>query len=133
MCLPRTNNYCESWQNSFTKMISNHPIIYNLVYALILEQNRVEAKIVQLRTGIVYRRRPEDIVEDDRLQHLISNYDSDKKLIFFNFLLEYVHSKLFSNIDIFECAVDLLFIFGAKINKGVDDSHFHSVITSKQS
>ncbi|CAF1077338.1 unnamed protein product [Brachionus calyciflorus] len=25
--------------------------------------------------------------------------------------------------------IDLLFIFGAKINKGVDDSHFHSVKT----
>ncbi|CAF1144401.1 unnamed protein product [Brachionus calyciflorus] len=47
-------------------------------------------------------------------------------------LLEYVQPKLFSNIDIIEYAVDLPFYFGAEINEGNDDSHFHLGITSKQ-
>jgi len=47
MCLPRTNNYCESWHHSFSKMVNNHPVIYQLIYAIINEEKRIQAKIIK--------------------------------------------------------------------------------------
>ncbi|CAF1071810.1 unnamed protein product [Brachionus calyciflorus] len=40
--LPKTNNYCESWHNSFTGILNTHPLIYELIDKLRNEQNRTE-------------------------------------------------------------------------------------------
>ncbi|CAF1007265.1 unnamed protein product [Brachionus calyciflorus] len=61
-------------------MLTNHPSIYTLIYALINEQIMIEAKMVKLKTGVVYRRKPKYILEDERLRNLLSGYEKEKKI-----------------------------------------------------
>ena len=59
-------------------MVNNHPVIYQLIYAIINEENRILAKIIKLKTGITYHKKPKYIIEDERLKNFTSNYDSKK-------------------------------------------------------
>ncbi|CAF1104689.1 unnamed protein product, partial [Brachionus calyciflorus] len=63
-------------------MLTSHPFVYTLIYTLINEQNTVESKLVKLRTGVPFRRKPKYILEDQRIQELIASYDKEKNLIF---------------------------------------------------
>ncbi|RNA12651.1 hypothetical protein BpHYR1_000781 [Brachionus plicatilis] len=51
--MPRTNNCCESWYNSFTGILNNHPLIYELIDALRQEQNKIESMILKIKTDVV--------------------------------------------------------------------------------
>lgn len=52
MCLPSTNDFCESWRISFYKMLNNHPLKYNLIDELNNEQNRVDNNTIQLKSAM---------------------------------------------------------------------------------
>ncbi|CAF1128917.1 unnamed protein product [Brachionus calyciflorus] len=45
-CLPRTNNFVESWHNAFSSMLDKHPLVYSLIDYFLKEQKRVEHQLV---------------------------------------------------------------------------------------
>ncbi|CAF1057830.1 unnamed protein product [Brachionus calyciflorus] len=94
----------------------NISIPLSIYHELLLANNEGHRKpaLIQIQNYLKYRRQKHGEVNSiDRL-------------------LEYVQPKLFSNIEIVKYAIDLPFYFGAEINEGYDDSHFHLGITSKQ-
>ena len=68
-CLPRTNNYVETWHNAFSNILNKHPLIYSLVDSFINEQKKVE----RLKTGFIHKRRPKYMLLDDRIKKILSN------------------------------------------------------------
>ena len=82
-CLPRTNNFTEAWHNCFSAMLLSHPGFYSLVDALRKEQKLTEDKLVKLRTGIVYKRKPNYVLLDERLKNVLSTYDKSNFIEFY--------------------------------------------------
>ncbi|RNA22243.1 hypothetical protein BpHYR1_020437 [Brachionus plicatilis] len=74
--MPRTNNCCESWHNSFTGILNNHPLIYELIDALRHEQNKIESMILKIKTGVVKTKAK----KEESASNLMKFYDPNKKL-----------------------------------------------------
>ena len=73
-------------------MLLSHPGFYSLVDALRKEQKITEDKLVKLRTGIVYKRKPKYALLDERLKNVLSTYDKSKFIEFYQniqLILEY--------------------------------------------
>ncbi|CAF0961381.1 unnamed protein product, partial [Brachionus calyciflorus] len=47
--LPRTNNFCEAWHNSFTGMLNKHPYVYELINDLGMNKARLRKKLFKLK------------------------------------------------------------------------------------
>ncbi|CAF1062473.1 unnamed protein product [Brachionus calyciflorus] len=77
-CIPKTNNFVEAWLKAFSSLLNKHPLVYSLVHSFINEQRRVEADILKLITGIVYKLKPRSMYLDTRLKNILQNYKSDK-------------------------------------------------------
>ncbi|CAF0799222.1 unnamed protein product [Brachionus calyciflorus] len=91
-CLPRTNNFVESWHNAFSSMLNKHPLVYSLIDSFIKEQNKVESDLVKLKTGLVYKRKSKYVMLDERIKSVISGDDKDKIEDFlknFSFIINY--------------------------------------------
>ncbi|CAF1105460.1 unnamed protein product, partial [Brachionus calyciflorus] len=76
-CLPRTNNFVEAWHNAFSGMLCKHPSVYPLVDKFRYEQKKSEDLVVQLSTGVKYKRKPNYIVLDERIKEVVSRYSLD--------------------------------------------------------
>ncbi|CAF1089264.1 unnamed protein product [Brachionus calyciflorus] len=72
--LPRTNNFVESWHKAFSSMLNSHPLVYSLIDAFKKEQKKTEDLIIQLQTGIQYKRQPAYFILDKRIQELMKEY-----------------------------------------------------------
>ena len=64
-------------------MLKNHPSIYALVDAFRKEQKKTENTLIKLKTGIVYKRKPEYVILDERLKIILSTYDKKHFETFF--------------------------------------------------
>ena len=64
-------------------MLLSHPGFYSLVDALRKEQKLTEDKLVKLRTGIVYKRKPNYVLLDERLKNVLSTYDKSNFIEFY--------------------------------------------------
>ncbi len=73
--LPRTNNFVEAWHNAFGATLKKHPLVYELVDAFRKENKKMENTLVKLKTGIEYKRKPEYIVLDERIQNVVRMYN----------------------------------------------------------
>ena len=93
-CLPRTNNFTESWHNAFSGMLRKHPSIYALIDAFRSEQKRTEDNIVKLTTGCVHKRRDKFVELDECMKNVMEDYsrttynDTFDKM---TLLLQYTH------------------------------------------
>ena len=91
-CLSRTNNFTEAWHNCFSAILASHPGFYSLVDSLRSEQKLTEDKLIRLKTGIIYKRKPKYILLDERLQNTIKTYVKEKFYDFYEnlqLILEY--------------------------------------------
>ena len=73
-CLPRTNNFCETWHNAFSSMLRSHPSVYSLVDAFRGEQKKTEDQLVALKTGVVGQRKVKYIMLDERIAEIMKDY-----------------------------------------------------------
>ncbi|RNA00398.1 hypothetical protein BpHYR1_032551, partial [Brachionus plicatilis] len=55
-----------AWHNAFSGMLCKHPSVYPLVDKFRYEQKKSEDLVVQLSTGVKYKRKPNYIVLDER-------------------------------------------------------------------
>ncbi|RNA40053.1 hypothetical protein BpHYR1_029024 [Brachionus plicatilis] len=53
--LPKTNNACESWHNSLSGLLNVHPLINELIDALIKEQNKMETNWLKFNSGLIVK------------------------------------------------------------------------------
>ena len=74
--LNRTNNYCESFNKTFSTVVGHaHPTIYNFLSAIQLEQASTEGKITSYRQGVQPPKRKRVYLEKDaKLKHIVSTY-----------------------------------------------------------
>ena len=93
-CLPRTNNFVEAWHNAFSRMLSKHPLVYSLIDTFRLEQKKNEEIIIQLKTGIVYKRPPKYIVLDNRIQEIMKEYSLENFNSFYESLIKLLENNL---------------------------------------
>ena len=72
----RTNNYCESFNKTFSTVVGHaHPTIYNFLSAVHLEQASTEGKIYSYRHGVQPSKRKWIYLEKDaKFQHIVSTY-----------------------------------------------------------
>lgn len=59
-------------------MLKSHPLIYSLIDEFRKEQKKTEDSLIKLKTGIEYKRKPEYILLDERLQNIIKEYKKSK-------------------------------------------------------
>ncbi|CAF1041535.1 unnamed protein product [Brachionus calyciflorus] len=76
-CIPRTNNFVEAWHSEFSSMLVNHPSVYQLIDRFREEQKKSQDLLVQLETGIAFKRKPAYILLDERIKEIISSYSID--------------------------------------------------------
>ncbi len=72
--MPRTSNNVEGWHNGFSVIVSNHPHLLKLIDAMKAEQSNTENKLVQIRTGLVQKRRPKYVILEERIVIVIGDY-----------------------------------------------------------
>ncbi|RNA19502.1 hypothetical protein BpHYR1_017342 [Brachionus plicatilis] len=107
-CLPRTNNYVEAWHNVFSNLLNKHPSIYHLVDKFREEQKRL---LVQLRSGVKYKRKPnyivlDELTESDPNEKEFTEKESKKPLV----VLENENDNTFeseSNSSTTECSIQV--------------------------
>ncbi|RNA23254.1 hypothetical protein BpHYR1_027835 [Brachionus plicatilis] len=63
----------EAWHNAFSGMLCKHPSVYPLVDKFRYEQKKSEDLVVQLSTGVKYKRKPNYIVLDERIKEVKKN------------------------------------------------------------
>lgn len=73
-CIPRTNNFVEAWHCAFSSMLVNHPSVYRLVDKFRDEQKKSQDLLVQLETGVKFKRKPAYILLDERIKEIVSSY-----------------------------------------------------------
>jgi len=76
--ISRTNNFTEAWHNSFSTMLSNHPLVYSLVDSFRKEQKLAEDNLIRLNAGIQYKRKPAYVLLDEQLIFAVNNYSKVK-------------------------------------------------------
>ena len=71
--LNRTNNYCESFYNTFSSVVGHaHPTIYNFLSAVHLKQASTEGKMHSYRRGVQPPKRKRRYLEKDtRLKYIV--------------------------------------------------------------
>ena len=83
---PRTSNAIEAFHNAMNKSVTNtHPSIWKLLDALKIEESLGALKMAQYRAKgrealLPKRKTYQD--NDDRIKHLVANYDQTKKMQF---------------------------------------------------
>ena len=75
--IPRTNNYCESWHNSFSSLLNSHPLIYELIDTIRTEQNKTETMLLKLNTFVV-RKSVKNV--DETIIQILKCYNPDNKI-----------------------------------------------------
>ncbi|CAF0822724.1 unnamed protein product [Brachionus calyciflorus] len=82
--IPRTTNYVESWHNAFGNMLKKHPNFYSLIDSLRRETQKAENNLLKAQTGTVSTRKNEDLVLDEKIRELLSEYNKSEYEIFFD-------------------------------------------------
>ncbi|CAF1116019.1 unnamed protein product [Brachionus calyciflorus] len=81
---PRTNNFCETWHNSFSGILNAHSLVYELIDAFRSEQNKIEQKLLQHKIGkLKQKSKKSDILS---IQKILSTYDKNNKMETLNLL-----------------------------------------------
>jgi hypothetical protein len=55
-------------------VVSNHPHLLKLIDAMKAEQSNTENKLIQIRTGLVQKRRPKYVILEERIVIVIGDY-----------------------------------------------------------
>jgi len=75
--IPRTNNAVEGWHFKINSTLSgSHPSVWTFVEKIQKEQKFWEEEIPRVRTGLGERRRKKYRQLDDRLNIIVSNYNT---------------------------------------------------------
>lgn len=65
-------------------MLSKHPLIYSLIDSFRTENKKMNDLMVQLQTGVTYKRKPEYVKLDERLKEVLKYYQDDDFFVFYD-------------------------------------------------
>lgn len=64
-------------------MLNKHPLVYSLIDSFRTEDKKMSDLYIQLKTGIVYKRKPEYIKLDERIKEVLKFYNEEDFFVFF--------------------------------------------------